>query len=108
MLWHLLALAEEAGAQVLANTFMIDSSKYHVHGTLTAAVKNVLDAVYVMDGHDRTYSHMRPVVLALFGGPLTPDVIDALCHAVRGMRGLVVPATFQVGGWRFADRSHGQ
>jgi len=38
------------------------------------------------------------VLLASFGGPLTPDVIDALCHAVRGMRGLVVPATFQVGG----------
>jgi hypothetical protein len=36
---------------------------------------------HIMNGIDCTCPHMRPVALAPFGGPSTPDVIDALYHA---------------------------
>ena len=79
-----------------ADAFIVESPNYH--GTVTGAIKNVLDAVHVMHGNDRTYFDGRPVGLAGFGGASTANVINALYHAVRGMRGLVVPTTVAVTG----------
>ncbi|MGB3331165.1 MAG: NAD(P)H-dependent oxidoreductase, partial [Thermomicrobiales bacterium] len=79
-----------------ADGFIIESPNYH--GTLTGAIKNALDAAHIMHGNDGTYFDGRPVGLAGFGGPTTANVINALYHAVRGMRGLVVPTTIAVTG----------
>jgi len=79
-----------------ADGFLIESPNYH--GTITGAIKNVLDAVHIMHGNDGTYFDGRPVGLAGFGGSSTHNVVNALYHAVRGMRGLVVPTTVVVTG----------
>ncbi|MGN6485753.1 MAG: NADPH-dependent FMN reductase, partial [Thermomicrobiales bacterium] len=72
-----------------ADGFIVESPNYH--GTITGAIKNVLDAVHIMHGNEGTYFDGRPVGLAGFGGATTANVINALYHAARGMRGLVVP-----------------
>ncbi|MGN6483795.1 MAG: NADPH-dependent FMN reductase [Thermomicrobiales bacterium] len=79
-----------------ADAFIVESPNYH--GTMSGAIKNVLDAVHVMHGNEGTYFDGRPVGLAGYGGPTTANVINALYHAVRGMRGLVVPTTVAVTG----------
>lgn len=79
-----------------ADGFIVESPNYH--GTITGAIKNVLDAVHIMHGNEGTYFDGRPVGLAGFGGSSTANVINALYHAVRGMRGLVVPTTVAVTG----------
>ncbi|MGC4189838.1 MAG: NADPH-dependent FMN reductase [Thermomicrobiales bacterium] len=79
-----------------ADGFIVESPNYH--GTITGAIKNVLDAVHIMHGNDGTYFDGRPVGLAGFGGASTANVINALYHSVRGMRGLVVPTTVAVTG----------
>lgn len=79
-----------------ADGFIVESPNYH--GTLTGAIKNALDAVHIMHGNEGTYFDGRPVGLAGYGGSSTANVINALYHAVRGMRGLVVPTTVAVTG----------
>jgi len=79
-----------------AGGFIVESPNYH--GTITGAIKNVLDAAHIMHGNQGTYFDGRPVGLAGFGGATTTNVINALYHAVRGMRGLVVPTTVAVTG----------
>lgn len=79
-----------------ADGFIVESPNYH--GTITGAIKNVLDAAHIMHGNEGTYFDGRPVGLAGFGGATTTNVINALYHAVRGMRGLVVPTTVAVTG----------
>ena len=79
-----------------ADGFIVESPNYH--GTITGAIKNVLDAAHIMHGNQGTYFDGRPVGLAGFGGATTTNVINALYHAVRGMRGLVVPTTVAVTG----------
>ena len=79
-----------------ADGFIVESPNYH--GTITGAIKNALDAVHIMHGNEGTYFDGRPVGLAGFGGSSTANVINALYHAVRGMRGLVVPTTVAVTG----------
>ncbi|MGC4106806.1 MAG: NADPH-dependent FMN reductase [Thermomicrobiales bacterium] len=79
-----------------ADGFIVESPNYH--GTITGAIKNVLDAAHIMHGSDGSYFDGRPVGLASFGGPTSANVINALYHAVRGMRGLVVPTTVAVTG----------
>lgn len=79
-----------------ADAFIVESPNYH--GTITGAIKNALDAVHIMHGNDGTYFDGRPVGLAGFGGPTTANVINALYHTVRGMRGLVVSTTVAVTG----------
>ncbi|HEU0164045.1 MAG TPA: NADPH-dependent FMN reductase, partial [Thermomicrobiales bacterium] len=78
-----------------ADGFIIDSPNYH--GTISGAVKNALDAVHILHGADRSYFDNRPVALACYGGPSSQNVINALYHCVRGMRGLTVPTVVHVG-----------
>ena len=78
-----------------ADGFVINSPNYH--GTITGAIKNILDAVHIMHGADGSYFDGRPVGLFSYGGAGTSaNVINALYHSVRGMRGLVVPTTVNV------------
>lgn len=78
-----------------ADAFIIASPTYH--GTISGAVKNVLDALHIRHGEGRTYFDGRPVGLLAYGGPSAPNVINALSHSVRGMQGLQVPTVVTVG-----------
>lgn len=77
-----------------ADGFIIGSPTYH--GTISGALKNVLDALHIRHGEDRTYFDGRPVGLLAYGGLSSLNVINALSHAVRGMQGLQVPTIVTV------------
>jgi FMN reductase len=77
-----------------ADAFILASPTYH--GTISGAIKNVLDALHIRHGEDRTYFDGRPVGLLAYGGPSALNVINALSHAVRGMGGLQVPTVFTI------------
>ncbi len=77
-----------------ADAFIIGSPTYH--GTISGALKNVLDALHIRHGDASTYFDQRPVGLLAYGGPAALNVINALSHTVRGMRGLQVPTVVTV------------
>jgi FMN reductase len=77
-----------------ADGFVIASPTYH--GSIAGGVKNVLDALHILHGADRTYFDSRPVGLVAYGGASAINVITALLHTTRGMRGLVVPTALTV------------
>jgi FMN reductase len=77
-----------------ADGFIIASPTYH--GSIAGGIKNVLDALHIRHGADRTYFDSRPVGLVAYGGPSAINVITALLHTTRGMRGLVVPTALTV------------
>lgn len=77
-----------------ADAFILASPTYH--GTISGAVKSVLDALHIRHGDDRTYFEQRPVGLLAYGGPSAPNVINALSHSVRGMQGLQMPTVVTV------------
>ena len=78
-----------------ADGFVIASPTYH--GTISGALKNVLDFLHVDNRVPRTYFDGRPVGLVAFGGPSALNVINALSHSVRGLRGLQVPTVVTAG-----------
>jgi FMN reductase len=86
-------LVEEAQ---LADAFIIASPTYH--GTVSGAVKNVLDALDIGSDRERVYFDQRPVGLLAYGGPSALNVINALYHSVRGLRGMQVPTVLTVNG----------
>jgi FMN reductase len=77
-----------------ADAFVLGSPTYH--GTISGALKNVLDALHIRHGEERTYFDRRPVGLLAYGGPSALNVINALSHSVRGMRGLQTPTVLTV------------
>jgi FMN reductase len=74
------------------------------HGTVTGAVKNVLDALDFMI--DDTPSNLggRPVGLMAYGGQSAVNVLNALHHAVRGLNGHATKTFVAVPGSAFDDR----
>lgn len=72
-----------------ADGFILASPTYH--GTISGALKNVLDFLNVDSGVPRTYFDGRPVGLVAYGGPSALNVVNALSHSVRGLRGMQVP-----------------
>jgi FMN reductase len=77
-----------------ADGFIIASPTYH--GSIAGGIKNVLDALHILHGADHTYFDNRPVGLVAYGGPSAINVITALLHTTRSMRGLVVPTALTV------------
>ncbi len=78
-----------------ADAFVLASPTYH--GTISGAFKNVLDFLNVDNRVPRTYFDGRPIGLAAFGGPSALNVINALGHSVRGLRGMQVPTVLTAG-----------
>ena len=78
-----------------ADGFVLASPTYH--GTISGAFKNVLDFLHVDNRVPRTYFDERPVGLVAFGGPSALNVINALSHSVRGMRGIQAPTVLTAG-----------
>lgn len=79
-----------------ADAFLFASPTYH--GTVTGAVKNVLDALNFLWNDTDPYLQGKPVGLLALGGPGAVNTINALHHAARGLNGLSVPTTATVPG----------
>jgi FMN reductase len=78
----------------VADAYLIVSPTYH--GSMSGAIKNVLDALHVTHGQPDAYFRERPVALGAYGGPTAINVVNTLQTVVRGMRGAVVPTVVTV------------
>jgi FMN reductase len=84
-LHELLALARAADA------FIFCSPTYH--GTVSVAVKNVLDALGYLHANDPPYLAGKPVALMALGDGGAANVLNSLHHATRALNGLTIPTT---------------
>lgn len=85
-----------------ADGFILASPTYH--GTISGALKNVLDYLNMGKGLPRTYFDGRPVGLVAYGGPSALNVVNALSHSVRGLRGMQMP-TVVTAAWSSIDET---
>lgn len=72
-----------------ADGFVICSPTYH--GTISGAVKNVLDSLEFLASDQPRYLGGKPVALLGYGGASAMNVINSLYHTVRTLNALVVP-----------------
>ncbi len=72
-----------------ADAFIICSPTYH--GTISGAVKNVLDTFEFLAGDQPRYLGGKAVALLGYGGASAMNVINSLYHTVRTLNALVVP-----------------
>jgi FMN reductase len=84
-LHELLALVRAADA------FIFCSPTYH--GTVSGAVKNVLDTLAYLHADDPPYLAGKPVALMALGGGGAANVLNGLHHATRALNGLTIPTT---------------
>ena len=77
-----------------ADAYLIVSPTYH--GSMTGAIKNVLDSLHITHGQPDAYFNERPVGIASYGGPSAINVVNSLQTVVRTMRGLVIPTVVTV------------
>jgi FMN reductase len=74
-----------------ADAFIFCSPTYH--GTISGAVKNVLDCLNFLVDDTPRYLQGKPIALMALGGGSAANVITALDHSARGLNGLVLPTT---------------
>lgn len=79
-----------------ADTFIFCSPTYH--GTISGAVKNVLDALNGLVRDEPRYLGGKPVGLMALGGGSAINTINALDHAAPGLNGLTTPTVVTVPG----------
>jgi FMN reductase len=77
-----------------ADAYLICSPTYH--GSMSGAIKNVLDSLHVQHGQPDAYFQGRPVALASYGGPTAISAVNALQTVVRVMQGVIVPTVVTV------------
>ncbi len=77
-----------------ADAYLICSPTYH--GSMSGAIKNVLDSLHVQHGQPDAYFQQRPVALTSYGGPTAINAVNALQTVVRVMQGIVVPTVVTV------------
>jgi FMN reductase len=90
------ALSRLLDAVRAADAYILCSPTYH--GTISGAVKNVLDALDLLAGDDPPYLGGKVVGLTALGGAGAIHVIDALHHAARALNGLSAPTVVTVPG----------
>jgi FMN reductase len=79
-----------------ADAYLLASPTYH--GTISGAVKNVLDALNFLGEDGGDYFAGKPVGLIAHGGSSAANVLTALHHAARALNGLTVPTVVAVPG----------
>lgn len=77
-----------------ADGLIICSPTYH--GTVSGAVKNVLDALIFLAWDQPAYLGGKPVAVMAFGGMTAMGVLQALTHTVRGLKGITIPTHIAV------------
>ncbi|MGI8644234.1 MAG: NADPH-dependent FMN reductase [Thermomicrobiales bacterium] len=88
-----------------ADAFVFCSPTYH--GTISGAVKNVLDALNGLARDQPRYLGGKPVGLMALGGGSAMNTITALDHATRGLNGLTTTTVVTVPG-NVIDEEHRQ
>ncbi|HYH11936.1 MAG TPA: NAD(P)H-dependent oxidoreductase [Thermomicrobiales bacterium] len=77
-----------------ADGLIICSPTYH--GTISGAIKNVLDMLIFLAWDDPPYLGGKPVGVMSYGGMTSMGVLDALNTCVRGLKGITVPTQVAV------------
>jgi len=68
-------------------------------GTVSGAVKNLLDYLSLLGGDDPPYLGRRPAGLLAFGGANAAHTLTALGHVAHALDALVVPTSVAVPAW---------
>jgi len=66
------------------------------HGTISGALKNVLDALIFLAWDSPPYLGGKPVAVMAYGGMTSMGVLHALTTCVRGLKGITVPTHVSV------------
>ena len=66
------------------------------HGTISGALKNVLDALIFLAWDSPPYLGGKPVAVMAYGGMTSMGVLQALQTCVRGLKGITVPTHVSV------------
>lgn len=61
------------------------------HGTISGALKNVLDSLIFLAWDTPPYLGGKPVAVMAYGGMTSMGVLQALTTCVRGLKGITVP-----------------
>lgn len=77
-----------------ADGIIICSPTYH--GTISGAIKNVLDLLIFLGKDSPPYLGGKPVGLMAYGGMTAMGVLHALTNCVRGLKGITVPTHIAV------------
>jgi FMN reductase len=77
-----------------ADGIIICSPTYH--GTISGAIKNVLDLLIFLGKDNPPYLGGKPVGLMAYGGMTAMGVLQALTHCVRGLKGISIPTHIAV------------
>jgi len=85
-----------------ADGLIICSPTYH--GTISGAIKNVLDALIFLGWDKPPYLGGKPVGVMAFGGMTAMGVLQGLTTTVRGLKGITIPTHVAVPE-RAVDRS---
>jgi FMN reductase len=95
------SLAELLDAVRAADAFVLCSPTYH--GTVSGAVKNVLDTLNFLYEEDPPYFAGKPVALMALGGGGAANVLTSLHHATHGLNGLTIPTSVIASGRAVVD-----
>lgn len=77
-----------------ADGLIICSPTYH--GTISGAIKNVLDALIFLGWDQPPYLGGKPVGVMAYGGMTSMGVLQALTQCVRGLKGITIPTHIAV------------
>jgi FMN reductase len=77
-----------------ADGLIICSPTYH--GTISGAIKNVLDALIFLGWDQPRYLGGKPVGIMAYGGMTSMGVLQALTQCVRGLKGITIPTHIAV------------
>jgi FMN reductase len=69
------------------------------HGTISGALKNVLDALIFLAMDSPPYLGGKPVAVMAYGGMTSMGVLQSLTTCVRGLKGITVPTHVAVPEW---------
>lgn len=72
-----------------ADALLICSPTYH--GTMSGAIKNLLDSLIFLGWDKPKYLGGKPVGLMAYGGMTSMGVLSGLTQVVRGLKGITVP-----------------
>lgn len=77
-----------------ADGIIICSPTYH--GTMSGAIKNLLDALIFLGWDKPAYLGGKPVALMAYGGMTSMGVLSGLTQVVRGLKGISIPTHIAV------------
>lgn len=78
----------------LADGIIICSPTYH--GTMSGAIKNLLDMLIFLGWDKPAYLGGKPVALMAYGGMTSMGVLSGLTQVVRGLKGITIPTHIAV------------